>query len=138
MATQWYTSRDSSCCVTFKRLLVYHFGSVVGGSFLNAFFNIFNFILESIRCYKDGACPLFASCYDSICSCQMNFLELIRTDVYAYINLTGIAYCNAARNCEHLISNVHLFIGCQTVLYFYRISAYCFIVGLTLILTFQI
>lgn len=45
LATQWYTNSDLSACITFKRLLKYHFGSVVGGSFLNAFFNVVNFIL---------------------------------------------------------------------------------------------
>lgn len=62
----------------------------------------------------------------------------MRSDVYAYINLTGIAYCNAARNCEHLIDHSHLFVGSQSVLYFYRISAYCFLVGSTLLATISI
>lgn len=45
LATQWYTNSEVSACITFKRLLKYHFGSVTGGSFLNAFFNVVNFIL---------------------------------------------------------------------------------------------
>ena len=85
--------------LVFVRFIKYHFGSVAGGSFLNGFFNVINFLLESVRCYRDGACPLCASCYECICGCNRNFFELVRTDVYAYINLTGIAYCNAARNC---------------------------------------
>ena len=56
----------------------------------------------------------------------------MRTDVYAYVNLTGTPYCNAARNCEHLIENYHLFVGSQSVLYFYRISAYAFLLAATL------
>ena len=138
LATQWYCEKEVSAGITTKRLLKYHFGSVVGGSFLNGFFNIINFILESVRCYRDGACPACSSCYDCCCGCNRNFFELVRTDVYAYINLTGIAHCNAARNCEYLIENSHLFVGCQSLLYFYRISAYCFLVGVTVLLTILI
>jgi len=71
----------------------------VGGSFLNAFFNIIDFLLEVLRCYPDGACGACAPCCGLIFDCCANFFDLVRTDVYAYINLTGIAYCNAARNC---------------------------------------
>lgn len=63
LATQWYTSKEVSAVTITKRLLMYHFGSVVGGSFLNGFFNLVNFVLESVRCYRDGACPLMAPCY---------------------------------------------------------------------------
>lgn len=33
----------------------------------------------------------------SKCCCGM--CDLVRNDAYSYINLTGIPYCNAARNC---------------------------------------
>ena len=45
LATQWYTETEVSSLLILKRLLKYHFGSIVGGSFLNGFFNIINFIL---------------------------------------------------------------------------------------------
>ena len=70
------------------------------------------------------------------CDCNRNCFELIRTDVYAYINLTGIAYCNAARNCEHLIEANRLFVGGQSVMYFYRICSYVFTIGITLIASY--
>ena len=136
LATQWYMRKSTRYLLTFRRLLCYHFGSIAGGSFLNAFFNIINFLLESVRCYRNGVCPLFTDCYESLCGCNRNFFDLVRTDVYSYINLTGITYCNAARNCEHLIEKSTLFIGCQSLLYFYRISAYCFTVGATLLITY--
>jgi Plasma-membrane choline transporter len=44
-ATQWYCDKPAGFCETFTRLLGYHFGSVVGGSFLNAFFNLIDFFL---------------------------------------------------------------------------------------------
>ena len=116
----------------------FHFGSVVGGSFLNAFFNLINFFLEALRCYPDGTCPLCAPCCTSLFNCCANLFDLVRTDVYSYINLTGIAYCNSARYCEHLIENSRLFVGSQSLLYFYRISAYAFTIGGTLIITYYI
>lgn len=45
LTTQWYTETDISALIIAKRLLKYHFGSIVGGSFLNGFFNVANFVL---------------------------------------------------------------------------------------------
>ena len=71
----------------------------MGGSFLNAFFNLLDFLLETLRCYPDGSCGACAGCCDTLCGCCAFLFDLVRTDVYSYINLTGISYCNAARNC---------------------------------------
>ena len=65
-------------------------------------------------------------------------MDLVRTDVYAYINLTGITYCNAARNCELLNEKSKLFVGSQSILYFYRICAYSFTVGTVFLATYFI
>jgi len=116
------------------RFLKYHFGSVAAGSFMNAFFNFFDFIYETFRCYPEGTCPMMSpccNCCDKIFGC---FFDLIRTDAYAYINLNGIPYCNAARNCEDLCHQSRLFIGSQSAIYFYRLCAHIFCVGLTILL----
>ena len=60
----------------------------------------------------------------------------MRTDTYAYINLTGIPYCNAARNCEVLCNSSRLFIGCQSVLFFYRLCAHVFCIGATVLIAY--
>ena len=133
---QWYCQKEVTTCMTFTRLLTNHFGSVVGGAFLNAFFNLIDFMFESLRCYPGGACSACASTCDCMLSCCANIFDLVRTDVYSYINLTGIAYCNAARNCEYLITDSALFVGSQSLLYFYRISAYCFTIGITVLLVY--
>jgi hypothetical protein len=65
-------------------------------------------------------------------------MELIRTDVYAYINLTGIAYCVAGRDCEKTCKKNTLYIGNKSILYFYRICCYIFTVGLTALFCFWI
>ena len=115
----------------------YNWGSVAGGSFLNAFFSPFNFVFEIFRCYSDGACSILSKF--SLClsyACCNHFCDLIRTDSYAYINLTGLPYCNASRNCQALIEYSKLFIGSQSVLYFYRICAHIFCWGVAGIIGF--
>ena len=44
-STQYYLQKDNqnSCCLSFTRMIKFHFGSVIGGSFFNAFFNIIKF-----------------------------------------------------------------------------------------------
>lgn len=116
----------------------FHFGSVVGGSFLNAFFNLIDFFLEALRCYPDGTCPACAPFCNNLFSACANLFDLVRTDVYSYTNLTGVDYCNSARYCEHLIETSRLFVGSQSLLYFYRISAYSFTIGFTIIVTYFI
>jgi hypothetical protein len=45
LSSEWYCERPGDLCSSFSRLIKYHFGSVVGGSFLNAFFNLIDFFL---------------------------------------------------------------------------------------------
>lgn len=100
--TEWYTQngKTSSCLIPLKRLMCRNWGSVVGGSLLNAFFNFFDFLWETFRCYPEGMCGKLAPCCTSLSKiCCCNFYDLVRNDAYAYINLTGIPYCNSARNC---------------------------------------
>ena len=50
-SSQWYVDKPKGVFFTFGRMVKYHWGSVAGGSFLNAFFNIIDFLFESLRCY---------------------------------------------------------------------------------------
>ena len=125
--------KNLNCCRSFSRLMKYNFGSVVGGSFLNAFFNFFDFVFEIFRCYPEGncaACASCCSCFSKFCGC---FFDLVRNDTYAYINLTGIPYCNAARNCQKLCRSSHIFVGTQSVMYLYRLAAHVFCIGFTVL-----
>ena len=103
---------------------------------MNAFFNVIDFFLEALRCYPDGTCPACAPFCTTVFNACANIFDLVRTDVYSYTNLTGVDYCNSARYCEHLIETSRLFIGSQSLLYFYRISAYSFTIGLTLVVEY--
>ncbi len=50
---EWYfnynSNRGTQCGRPFKRLFTKNFGSVAGGSFLNAFFNIFGIVFDIFR-----------------------------------------------------------------------------------------
>lgn len=137
-AAEWYIKggRATNFCTPVGRYFKYNFGSVVGGSFLNAFFNFIDFLFELLRCYPEGRCGMCAPLCTSFSKCIGCFFDLVRNDAYAYINLTGIPYCNAARNCEVLCSSSKLFIGSQSVMFFYRLCAHIFCVGATTLLCY--
>lgn len=102
-AVDWYfTSIQGSskprCCLPSGRLLCKNWGSICGGSFLNAFFILLDSFSDLFRCDPRGSCAKCSPAYQKCCCCNYLF-ELVRTDAYAYINLTGIPYCNAARQC---------------------------------------
>ena len=71
-----------------KRLCAKNLGSVVGGSFLNAFLYIPGLIVN-----------LFC---DDVDFCFCNLFDMTRGDAYAYIYLTGTSYCNSCRQCQYL------------------------------------
>lgn len=105
---------------------------MVGGSFLNGFFNFINFVLEMVRCYPDGNCAVCApvsKCFTNYFCC---FFDLVRNDTYAYINLTGIPYCDSARNCESLCNHSSIFVGRQSVMFLYRLCSHVFCIGTTI------
>lgn len=138
-ASEWYVTNGEQdhCLLPVKRLLCKNWGSVVGGSFLNAFFNFFDFLYETFRCYPEGCCGKCAPLCGKISKlCCCNCYDLVRNDAYSYINLTGIPYCNSARNCQALCNNSRLFIGNQSVMFFYRLTAHAFCVGLAALLAY--
>ena len=72
-----------------------------------------------------------------MCCCNYIF-ELIRTDSYSYINLTGIPYCNAARQCEALCKYSSLIKNTHSCVRIYRNAAHIFVVGLASLLCYII
>jgi hypothetical protein len=101
-ATDWYWNRPArtNCYSPYQRLLCHHWGSVVGGSFLNAFFLIPRLIIELLVCHPQACCHgLGTTCYNS-CSWLTCFFDLVRTDAYSYMNLSGIPFCNSARQAK--------------------------------------
>ena len=137
-ASEWYikNGQKTNCCLPVSRYFCRNFGSVVGGSFLNAFFNFFDFLFETLRCYPEGACGKCSKICGLFSKFSCGICDLVRNDAYSYINLTGIPYCNAARNCEVLCSSSNLFIGSQSVMFFYRLCAHIFCVGITVFIAY--
>lgn len=73
-SVEWYFrneahTNDTHCCRPFTRLLCKNWGSVAGGSFLNAFFNLFDLISDFFRVF--------------ICLCSVNLRELVESATVA-------------------------------------------------------
>lgn len=63
---------------------------------------------------------------------------MVRPDAYAYIHLSGIPYCNAARQCEALCERTNLFASDHSCIRLYRMSAQIFLATLTTLFGFII
>ncbi len=90
-AADWYWNPSkASCFEPYQRLLCKNWGSVVGGSFLNAFFEIPTLLIELLVCHPQTCCSKIGTvCYNS-CNCLTCFFDLVRTDAYSYINISGL------------------------------------------------
>ncbi len=64
--------------------------------------------------------------------------NLVRTDVYSYINMAGIPYCNACRNCEVINRKSNEFVGSQSIEFFYRGCSYISCVGICFLICYFI
>lgn len=90
-----------------------------------------------IKCDPKGSCAKCSGIHRSCCCCDYIF-QLIRSDAYAYQNLTGIPYCNAARQCEALCQYSDNFRGSKSCLRLYRIAAHIFLVAIVAIVCYLI
>lgn len=63
---------------------------------------------------------------------------MVRTDAYSYLNITGIPFCNSARECEKLCSKTNLWVGEHSAMKHYRFAAHVFLVTLGFILGYLI
>lgn len=123
-AVDWYWTRHSACYQPYQRLICKNWGSVVGGSFLNTFFEVPTLLIELIVCHPNTCCSkLGTMCYNT-CNLFTCFFELVRTDAYSYINLTGIPFCDAARQCAKLCDRSKQFVGYHSAMKHYRLAAH--------------
>lgn len=139
-ASDWYWLRPqkTGCYAPYQRLVCKHWGSVVGGSFLNAFFAIPTFIMELFICHPQTCCSkLGTTCYNS-CSCCNCFWDLVRTDAYSYINMSGIPFCNAARQTKKINDRCPAYIGNQSPMKHYSFAAHVFCVAAVFLMTWFI
>jgi hypothetical protein len=103
-SVEWYWSGayDDEESPSFNRLVGKNWGSVVAGSFVNAFLRIPSNIVEQLICHQSSYCGKCGQSCSNNCNWCISFFELIRTDSYSYINVFGTTYCDAGRECEKL------------------------------------
>jgi hypothetical protein len=76
-------------------------------------------------------------CYNS-CNILTCFFDLVRTDAYSYINLTGIPFCNAARQCRRLCDRSNQFVGYHSPMKHYSLAAHVACIAFVFLLTWFI
>lgn len=54
---------------------------------------------------------------------------MVRTDVYSYINYSGLSYCPSAKECRRVCANSPAFAGAHSPLKNYRLIAHIVAVG---------
>lgn len=91
-----------------------------------------------MQCNPRGKCGKMFNCCKESCCCFTCIFDLVRADAYAYIHLSGIPYCNAARQCEAICEKSHLFASNQSCIRLYRIAAQLFLVSLTVLFSYFI
>jgi hypothetical protein len=95
------------------RLILYHWGSVAGGSFIIGFFGFFDAFFDFFKPTSQN--NWHANCCSNYFGGIYDFFDIVRHDAMGYINLTGLPYCNAARFCDFLSVNTPLFGGSQSI-----------------------
>lgn len=134
----WYWTKQSSYYLPYQRLFCKNLGSVIGGSFLNAFFGIPALIVELLTCHPNTCCSKLGTvCYNT-CNIFTCFFDLVRTDAYSYINLTGIPFCDAARQCNMLCDRSKQFVGYHSAMKHSRFSAHVACVSFVFLWSFWI
>jgi hypothetical protein len=120
-------------------LITKHFGSVIGGSFITGYFSIVDYLFDLIkppsRNDEDSA---YSSYFNFACGSCLKLLDLVRSDSMAYINLTGVPFCNSARYCEYLCDKSLILDESQSTSRTYRLCAHFLIAGLVGILSMYI
>lgn len=84
-----------------KGLFGYHWGSVVGGSFMINFFFIFDLIFDIIKPDEERSPGAYRT-FSSICCLCQGVSGLVRDESMAFINMVGLPYCNSCRVSEKI------------------------------------
>lgn len=132
-AVAYYFDKDWSCIHPLKTMTCKHLGSIVGGSFMTGFFGLGDFIFDLLK-----GVPCCTSFLTTCCVPCLKLFELVRSDAMAYINITGIPFCNSSRTCEYLCNNSAIFEGSQNTSRVYRLASHIFLIGLNCILALYV
>ena len=94
--------------------------------------------MELLTCHPEACCPKLGTCCYNSCSCLTCFFDLVRTDAYSYINMSGIPFCNAARQCKKICGNSEHFVGSYNPMKHYRFAAHVLCVAAVFLMTWFI
>ena len=89
-------------------------------------------------CHPQTCCSGLGSCCYNSCSWFTCFFDLVRSDAYSYINLSGIPFCNAARQTKKINERNPSFIGNHSPMSHYKFAVCAFLVPLTLLISWFI
>lgn len=123
-AIQWYFNKPVQCFYPFKAFITKHFGSVAGGSFLNAFLYIPNIFIDL--------------CCNNMDNMLCNCLDLPRNDAYPYIYMTSTTYCPAVRQVQYLCKRSRICKGNESTNIFYALAARLVIALSTMLIAYWI
>lgn len=137
-AVSWYYLKEDnqwSCLHPLKTLILKHFGSVVGGSFMTGFFTIGDYLLDILKPSVDSKkSGIHYKLFNTCCGPCDKVFDLVRSDAMAYINIAGNPYCNAARYCDYISDQSVVLEEAQSTSISYRICAHMLIAGIVSIL----
>lgn len=89
-------------------------------------------------CHPQACCPKLGTCCYNSCSPITCFFDLIRQDAYSYMNMSGIPFCNSARQCKKINESCPTFVGSHSPMGHYKFVAHTFLISLLLLMTFFI
>ena len=135
--TNWFWSKmHKRTCFGFSNLVCHNWGSVALGSFLRMILKIPLLIIELLTCHPTACCNKAGNCCTDHC-CGFLY-TLVRTDVYALINIFGYSYCDATKYCDNLCRHYVHFQSSQSPMRNYRIAAMTFLTALSFILSYLV
>lgn len=135
----WYLDeKDRSIFSPLQIMFTAHFGSVVGASFMTAFFSIGDFIFDCMR-PDPSLCPqYYTNCFNAGFSWLEEIFSLVRSDSLTFVQMAGKPYCNSARYCEYLNDKTIIARSSQSTSRSYRFCAHLLIAGILAIVSLYI
>ena len=100
---------------------------------MTGFFGLGDFIFDLLK--GTSTCHRILKTFCMPC---LKLFELVRSDSMAYINITGIPFCNSSRTCEYLCNNSMVLEEAQSSSRVYRLCSHIFLIGINCILALYI
>ena len=109
----WYFTRDKSdlklpILGSFKRLVIYHLGTVAFGSFIIALVQLVRMILAYIErklAKRTNACGPLLKCCQCVLWCFEKCLKFLNRNAYIMTAIYGYNFCKAAQKAFSLLTS---------------------------------